>query len=92
MYRELKDCLERLNQKETFKPGDIVQWKSGLKNKRSDGPFIVVNILAEPITDATDESGSPYFREPLDIVLGQVDQDGDFISYYYDSRRFTKVE
>lgn len=92
MYKELKDSLERFNQKETFKPGDIVQWKPGFKNKRSEGPFIVVEVLPAPIMDSAPDPGSPYFREPLDVVLGQIDREGDFISHYYDSRRVTKVE
>ena len=41
--------------------------------------------------DAGNDSGSPYFREPLDIVLGFVDGDGDFITYHFDSRRFAPV-
>ena len=86
----LKQAFETLNQKNTFKPGDIVEWKPGMKHKRSDGPFIVVEVLGEPIVDAVSDPGSAYFREPLDLVLGCF-LNGDFITFYYDSRRMQPV-
>lgn len=87
----LKDCLSRMNEKNEFHVGQIVGWKEGLKNKRSDGPMIIVEILAEPIVNASKDSGTTYFMEPLDIILGHVDADGDFVSFHYDSRRFQPV-
>lgn len=89
---KLKELYESFNQKESFTPGDIVAWKPGLKIKRSDGPFIVVENIDPPIMDSVVDSGSTYFREPLDVILGHVDNAGDFVCYHYDSRRFTKVE
>ena len=86
----LKQAFETFNQKNTFKPGDIVEWKPGMKHKRSEGPFIVVEVLDEPIIDTNAEAGSAYFREPLDIVLGCF-VSGDFVTFYYDSRRMQPV-
>ena len=86
----LKQAFEALNQKNTFKPGDIVEWKPGMKHKRSEGPFIVVEVLDEPIVDAIAEAGSAYFREPLDLVLGSF-FGGDFVLFHYDSRRMQPV-
>ena len=86
----LKQAFETFNQKNTFKPGDIVEWKPGMKHKRSEGPFIVVEVLGEPIVDAVGDPGSAYFREPLDLVLGTF-LDGDFVTFYYDSRRIQPV-
>lgn len=71
----------------TFKPGDIVEWKPGLKNKRGDGPFVVIDKLVVPVLDNEDGAGSPYFQEKLDIILGHVGSDGDFMMYHYDSNR-----
>lgn len=85
-----KQAFEIFNQKNTFKPGDIVEWKPGMRHKRSEGPFIVVEVLDEPIVDAVASAGSPYFREPLDLVLGCF-IDGDFLIFYYDSRRMQPV-
>ena len=84
----LTKALELLEEKYDFKKGDIVEWKKGMQNKRSEGPFIVMEVLASPVCDGTKDAGSPYFREPLDIVLGSIDSDGYFLTYYFDSRRF----
>ena len=65
-------------------------WKPGMKHKRSDGPFIVVEVLDEPIVDAVAEAGSAYFREPLDLILGTF-FNGDFVTVYYDSRRMQPI-
>ena len=86
----LKQAFETLNQKNTFKPGDIVEWKPGMKHKRSNGPFIVVEVLGEPIVDDVGDSGLVYFREPLDLIIGTF-FDGDFVTFYYDSRRLQPV-
>ena len=34
------------------------------------GPAVVLEVLAAPIMDSERDSGSPYFNEPLDLVLG----------------------
>ena len=86
--------LEKLNEKHIFSPGDVVRWKPGLKNKRFpeyDAPALVAAVLAEPVLDTELSAGSPYFREPLDIVLCHRDSDGDMHFLYYDSRRFEPV-
>ena len=89
----LTAAFEKLNKKGTFKPGDIVDWKPGMRNKKSYGPFIVVEVLDSPIFDSDEEgSGSQYFREPLDIILGKVVDDGErFITHFYDSRRMEVI-
>ena len=86
----LKQAFETFNQKNTFKPGDIVEWKPGMRHKRTEGPFVVVEVLDEPVVDAVAEAGSPYFREPLDLVLGSF-FNGDLIVFHYDSRRMQPV-
>jgi len=74
-----------------FTPGQIVEWKPGLQNKLSNGPFIVVEILDPPRKNSEDNTGSPYFCEPLDVILGSVANDGDFHCFHYDSRRMQPV-
>lgn len=90
--------LQRLNtnlgQKYQFKVGDIVRWKDGLKNKRIPDyklPAIVVDVLEVPLYDEKAEVGSPYFREPLDFVLGIIIK-GELLTFHYDSRRFELFE
>jgi len=75
-----------------FKPGNLVVWKKGLKNRAKpalDEPAIVVQVLETPLKDESkNDSGIPYFNEPLDLALGILDEDEDFIIFYYDRRRF----
>ena len=90
----LKACAARLATPHEFKPGQLIRWKKGLKNKQSPDygqPVIVVEVLAAPVIDKDDEhknAGTPYFREPLTIIAGEVDGDGDFFCFHYDARRF----
>lgn len=74
-----------------FKPGDLVQWKINMKNKRRPEygtPMIVIEVLKEPIYDAEKDAGSAYFKEPLTVKAGSLDNDGDFLVFHYDGRRF----
>ena len=87
----LKQAFETLNQKNTFKPGDIVEWKPGMKHKRSEGPFVVIEVLDEPVVDAVADAGSAYFQEPLDLVLGTF-TNGDFAVFHFDSRRMQPAQ
>lgn len=88
----LIETRESLLQEHNFQPKDLVQWKPGLKNRGKSlpykCPFVVMKVLPNPITLNVNESaGNPYFREPLDIIIGAFDSDGDFIELHLDSRR-----
>lgn len=88
---ELRKQYDIFTQRHDFEVGQLVCWKEGLKHKkrpRQGEPAVVIGVLEEPILAPTDEPGSPYFREPLDLVLGVLDEDGDFMTFHYDSRRF----
>lgn len=89
---QLRMCETRFNEeKNTFKRGDIIQWKGHMKNKRRPDygvPMIVMEVMTPPIYDLEKDSGSPYFREILTIKAGCLDNDGDFIVFHYDGRRF----
>lgn len=90
----LQERMTALTTCECFQPGDLVQWKTGLKNKRlpkADQLGVVVETLPSPITDGDKGSSGSYFLEPLDIKIGLIDEDGDFVIFHYDSRRFTKA-
>jgi len=89
--QQLKDLRERFLQPQKIEVGQIVKWKTGLKNKRLPKigqPAIVMEVFEKPITPDERESGSPYYLEPLDLILGVVDEDKDFVTFYYDKRRF----
>ena len=90
----MKEKVEKLKaaqaiyaEKNEFSPGQIVTWKDGMTNRKTDGPFVVVEVINPPLRDQGRETGSAYYRENLDIVLGSFDRDGDFIFYHYDSAR-----
>lgn len=75
----------------SLRPGMLAQWKPGMKNRRTPdygAPTVVVEVLEPPIVDSKFDSGSVYFREQLDLVLGFVDEDEEFYMLHYDSRRF----
>ncbi len=78
-----------------FAPGTLVTWKPGLKNRRlprHGRPAVVLAVLDPPALDTEKDSGSPYFNEPLDLVLGLFVEDGpvrgELMTWHFDSRRF----
>jgi len=87
-YRQLKEV------RHNFRPGMVIGWKPGLKNRRwprASKPAIVVELLATPVFD-TDEAGSTYFREPLDMIIGifvdEGEHRGDFLVFHANSQRY----
>ena len=89
--KKLQEIEKRLNKRYQFKPGDLVQWKEGMKNRGCldyDKPAVVSRVLDVPIYEANESSESPYFGEPLDlVVLCRITNDS-VIEVHYDSRRF----
>lgn len=86
---KLQECFELLNVENDFQEGQLVSWKKGLKNRRRpkyDEPAIVIKVLEQPVFSEETRSGSPYFREPLDIILGVLVNEQLEI-FYYDKRR-----
>jgi hypothetical protein len=78
-------------EKHSFKEGDLVVWKKGLKHKQVPEygvPAIVIKVLEIPIVDNEAPLASPYYREELDVLLGILDDDDDLLCFYYDSKRF----
>lgn len=88
---QLKSVCKSFIKKESLEVGQIVKWKENLKNRKlphKNQPAIVIAILDKPVISTDDESGSPYFLETLDIILGIIVENGNFLTFYYDSRRF----
>jgi len=91
----LRDGYRRLQTTDPaqFRPGDLVQWQPGLKYVKwpqYGEPAVVIECLDPPLTDASRESGSAYFRSPLTLVLGLQHKDG-FHCWHLDGRRFELV-
>ncbi|MCT7958971.1 hypothetical protein [Laspinema palackyanum] len=92
-FVELQESCLSFLEKQSFKVGQIVRWKNNMKNRKlpyKNQPAIVVAVLNEPIINNLEDSGSPYFRENLDIVLGILVNNNTFLTFYYDSRRFER--
>lgn len=88
---KLKSACRNFLGKQSFEVGQIVKWKKDLENRKfphKKQPAIVIAVLEKPIINTENESGSPYFLETLDIILGIIDDEGTFLTFYYDSRRF----
>jgi len=55
-------------------------------------PAIVTAVLPSPIFDPAEvSSASPYFLEPLSIIIGTYRED-DFLEFRVDGRRFEPFE
>jgi hypothetical protein len=88
---QLKSVCKSFLKKESLEVGQIVKWKENLKNRKlphKNQPAIVIAILYQPVISTDDDFSSPYFLETLDIILGVIVENGTFLTFYYDSRRF----
>ena len=92
--RTLKQLADRLDEHHAFAKGQFVVWKAGLKNKTCPDygePAIVTAVLPSPIADPSEVSASPYFQEPLSIVIG-VHREDDLLEFRVDGRRFEPID
>jgi uncharacterized protein (DUF952 family) len=82
--RKLKELVERLDQFNAFAKGQFVKWKPGLKNRKFPDygePVIVTAVLPSAIFDPNrNAAASPYFQEPLTIIIGTY-RDDDFLEF-----------
>lgn len=91
--QELKKSYEAYISNESLSTGDVVSWKPGMRNRTLPNyrqPAIVIEKLQYPIFDESQNAGSQYFHEPLDLRVGFLDDNNRFVIYFYDSRRFEK--
>ena len=74
--------------------GDIVQWKVGLKDRKTPeyGQLAIVTEILETPVSATDEEGvaNAYYCPKYDIKIGLKLGD-QFCEFVMDSRRFERV-
>jgi hypothetical protein len=87
----LQKTYKSLLIKYEYKPGQLIKWKKGLRNRalpKENQPAIVIEALKEVLIENERDTGSTYYREPLDIILGLIDSTGHMITFHYDSRRF----
>lgn len=88
----LKELVKSMDTKSNFTNGQLIKWKAGLKNTHFPNygePAIVREVFKKPIYDTFDKgSSTPYFREPLSMIIGVIAPDGDFLEFHVDKRRF----
>lgn len=100
---QLQEYFKKYSDQEDFKPGDIIEIKEGFSVWRSTSQgrvMIVIEKLAKPKrgSDMSDDKisaasfVSQYASMLYDIVAAYVDDNGDFVQHYYDSRRFSKCK
>jgi len=90
-FLRLQALCNRLMTPSNLQPGDVVQWKEGLRNKLKPGYgeyAIVLEVLTVPIIS---KSSGISMAEPLDVRMAFIDEDGDMRIFFYDSRRFEKA-
>jgi len=95
LSHKLKVLYESLSEKYEFQEGQLVVWKEGLQNRmrpRLNEPAVVIEILKESIFDTDKDSGTPYFREPLNMIVGVFDEtENNMIFFHVDKRRFKSL-
>lgn len=77
-----------------FQPGDVVRWKSGLKNLRwplYGQPCVVIKYEPGQLTDG-DDDGSSSWRAPKDLWVGMLDSKGELEFWWVDSQRFERCK
>jgi hypothetical protein len=96
--RRLTELANAMDTPHTFRKGQLVRWKAGLKNRTTPAyneVAVVREVLATPVFDACEDArcaACPQFGEPLTLVLAFLDTDGDFLELRYDGRRFEPAE
>ena len=74
-----------------FTRGDLVTWKPRMRHKKYPlvgQPAIVVRVLDAPVyAEHAEYAGTPYFREPFDVVIGVISNDDEFLEYHANSQR-----
>lgn len=82
-------------EKHTFKVGDIIQWKNGMKNvsyPKTDDPAIVLDVFDAPLDQPQVNSDNAHFLEKPDIAIGTFNDNGIFSVWTAFSGRFQPVQ
>jgi hypothetical protein len=87
----LQNLYQEMNKRHTFKPGQLIKWKVGMQVRPYpliNDPAIIVDVLNEPIFDGTMDASFASFREPLDLVVGCLGSQAQFVIFHFSSFRF----
>lgn len=87
----LRGFFEAYLKQYTFEVGGLVRWKPGMRNMhapRYGEPVLVMEIRTEPFYAEEQELSSPYFREPFNMRVLCLRDDGDSLMFWTNSARF----
>lgn len=84
----LVDALSTFQTRYEFKAGDVVEFKPGMRGGSRFERFIVVHLVRPPLVNPEEDAGNSHYMEPLDMVCGTLTDSGNFMTWYFDSRRF----
>jgi hypothetical protein len=86
----LRQLYEASQTRHRFERGQLVKWKSGMQTR----PFpvttdaaVVLEVLDPPIFDGTSDAAFPSFREPLDVIVGCLGPQAQFLVFHLPSYR-----
>ena len=86
---DLLAAFETFQADEEFVPGQLVQWKAMMKNRRMpaySAPAIVVAMIDDPPRIDTD---GETITELDDMILGFLDGEQSFLTFAFPHQRFT---
>lgn len=88
---QLREVYSVFQKHYDFSSGQLIKWKPQHKNTRRPSygePVIVVAVLEQADYDVSEDAGSPYYRQPLNLIVGMIDSSEGFLLYHVDGRRF----
>lgn len=88
--KNLKKAYNIYKKVNKFKVGQLVTWKPGMNNKKwpkPGEPAVVIEVLSEPIIDDREGYSNPFCTEPLDLKLGILRDNEDFMVFLFSSIR-----
>ncbi|CAH6421085.1 Hypothetical protein UVM_LOCUS341, partial [uncultured virus] len=73
--------------------GDLVCWKSGMRNRNdSESEGVVLRRLDEPLVPNVRDAGNTAFNEQLSLYVGFLDKEKNWVAYWVDPRRLSRCD
>ncbi|MGF6534295.1 hypothetical protein P3T20_005099 [Paraburkholderia sp. GAS206C] len=81
----LRQMHEATQNPHRFEVGQLVKWRLGMQTRPfppMGDPAIVLKTLDQPLFDGTSDAAFPSFREPLDVVVGCLGPQAQFLVFH----------
>lgn len=89
---DLSEIRENFQHIKDLKPGDLVRYKSGWHTTKIPSKLQVVEVFQVFPIRVSGQAGTPEFLAEYDFSILVQDEDGDYLMFALDSRRFERVE